>query len=154
MVADTYSSVTGAVNWIASWTCDRTAVGWDRQCPSFHTQMRGDLKTFEAGKHRGGLNEFDMFIKDLRQVVTRCSNNTFTRFSMTVDVVFLECGLTTRTTVRLETVLTTSSISSARTTGIRIVAQSWADNRERCSSDTHMRPTIRPLHGVCRDVAP
>ena len=97
-MADTYSSVTGAFNWIASWTCDRTAVGWDRQHPSFHTQMRGDLKGFEARKHRGGLNEFDMLVQDFWQAVTGCSNNVFTRFSVTVDVVFLECGLSTRTT--------------------------------------------------------
>ena len=98
MMAGTYSSVTGAVNWITSWTRDCAAVGRDRQRPSFHTQMGGDLKGFEARKHRGGLNEFDMLMQDLRQVVTGCSNNAFTRFGITVDVVFLECGLRTRTT--------------------------------------------------------
>ena len=97
-MADTYSSVTGVVNWIASWTCDRTAVGWDRQCPSFHTQMHGDLKGFEARKHHGGLNEFDMLVQDFRQAVTGCSNNAFTHFSITIDVVFLEHGLCMRTT--------------------------------------------------------
>jgi len=89
-MADTYSGVTGAVDWIASWTCDRTVVGWDRQQPSIHTQMRGDLKAFKAGKHRGGLNEFDMLMQGLRQLVTGRSSNAFTRLSMSEDVVFLE----------------------------------------------------------------